>query len=306
MADVLQQLYGRAYSLTIAPNEGGIGFQYGNLDGDETASNIRVQFEISKAAQGAANTGSVTLYNIRQERRTAIVRGTQVKLVAGYQGIPRTLMLGQVLTATSKRSGPDIITTLELLDGLKGNTYATIDMAFAADTHLYEILQAIAEKMNVEPGTVVGIPDVTFGRGYTAQGSCKDVLEDLLLPIGLEASIQNGELNILPRGNSLQRDAIVLSPSTGLLGIPSVALTSVDFEALLDPLLIPGQLVKLETANDKTSGFFKIRSCTMSGDTHDAKWSVACKGVVTAEKVVALKPAVGFKYGAAVLQGALK
>jgi hypothetical protein len=296
--------------LVIAPEQGGTGFQYGNMDGDEIASNLRVAFEITKAAKGAANSGSISLYNISQERRTGLIRNSQVTLKAGYQGMVRTLMVGRVLTATSKRAGADIVTTLELLDALVGNTYATIDHSFPAKTKLYEILQAIAEAMHLQDKTVVsgvvmGIPDVEFGRGYVAHGACRDVLEDLLLPIGLEASIQNGQLNILPRGSHVKREAIVLSAETGLLGIPSVALTSVDFEALLDPLLEPGQLVKLETANKKTSGFFKIRSCVMSGDTHDTKWSAACKGVQSPE-VITAGVGEGFKFGKAVVQGALK
>ena len=157
--------------------------------------------------------------------------------------------------------------------------------------------------MDASPGVVVGIPDKRFARGYTVHGLCRNSLETLLKPYGLEASINNGKLNILPKSGSLGTSAIVLSPQTGLLGIPSVALTAVEFEALLNPRLVPGQIVKLVTANTNTSGYFKIRSCKMAGDTHDAKWTVTCQAVRSVGVVKELAPAQGFAYDQAVVPG---
>ena len=296
-----QYLYARAYRLTLGPASGGDGYTYGNTVNATSA--LRIAFEVDKAAVGAANKGTVDLFNVSQATRTALVRGYQVILDAGYQGLMERLLTGTILKATTRREGPDIVTTLDVIDGLKSCLYAVFDRTYPKNTRLAKILSDIAQAMDVKPGLVVGLPDKPFPRGFTVHGLCKETLETLLKPHGLEASVQNGKLNILPRGASLGSSAVVLSPQTGLLGIPSVALTAVEFEALLNPKLVPGQLVKLVTANPNTSGYFKIRSCKMSGDTHDAKWTVAAQAVRASNVVGELAPAQGFDYGQAVVEG---
>lgn len=295
-----QLLYGRAYDLKVGPATGGAGLRFGNTL--QSPSALHLTFEITKIAQGAANKGTLTLYNINQKLRTSIVRGHQVSLSAGYMGLMGVLINGTVFKATSQRQGPDITTTLDLIDGLKALLYSPFDRPYPKGTHIAKVLEDVAQAMDVLPGTVMGLPNKRFGRGFVAHGLCRDILETLLKPYGLEAQVNNGKLNILPKSATLGTAAIVLSPKSGLLGVPSVAQTSVSFEAMLNPRLVPGQMVQLVTANPNTSGYFKIRSCKMTGDTHGDKWSVACEGVRTTT-VAATGVAHGFAYDQAIIEG---
>lgn len=295
-----QLLYGRAYDLKVGPAQGGQGLRFGNTQ--ESRSALHVAFEITKIAQGAANKGTITLFNVNQKLRTSMVKGYQVALSAGYQGLIGQLISGTVFKATSARSGPDITTTLDVIDGLKALLYSPFNRTYARGTHLSQILSDVAQAMDILPGTVMGLPDKTFGRGYVAHGLCRDILETLIKPHGLEVQVNNGKLNIIPKNMTLGTSAIVLSPQAGLLGVPSVSQTSISFEAMLNPRLVPGQMVQLVTANANTTGYFKIRSCKMTGDTHADKWSVACEGV-RASNVKALGAARGFAYDQAVVPG---
>jgi len=297
-----QLLYGRAYDLKVGPATGGAGLRFGNTVQSPAA--LHITFEIQKIAQGAANKGTITLFNISQKLRTSLVRGYQLSLSAGYLGLMGLLIDGTVFKATSQRQGPDVITTLDIIDGLKALLYSPFDRPYPKGTHLSTILSDVAKAMDVLPGTIMGLPNKTFGRGFVAHGLCRDILETLLKPYGLEAQINNGKLNILPRAATLGTAAIVLSPQTGLLGVPSVGQTSVSFEAMLNPRLVPGQMVQLITANTNTTGFFKIRSSKMTGDTHGDKWAVACEGVRTTT-VAASGVAQGFAFEQAVIPGLL-
>jgi len=295
-----QLLYGRAYDLKVGPATGGQGLRFGNTVQSPTA--LHVAFDITKIAQGAANKGTITLFNVNQKLRTSLVRGYQVSLSAGYLGLMGVLISGTVFKATSQRQGPDIVTTLDVIDGLKALLYSPFDRSYPKGTALATVLSDVAKAMDVLPGTVMGLPDKKFGRGFVAHGLCRDILETLLTPYGLESQVSNGKLNILPKSATLGTAAIVLTPRSGLLGVPSVAQTSVSFEAMLNPRLVPGQMVQLITANTNTSGYFKIRSCKMAGDTHGDKWAVACEGVRTTT-VAAQGVAQGFAYDQAVLPG---
>lgn len=296
-----QYLYARAYQLTLGPQAGGQGLQYGNIAG--TTSALRISFNIDKPAVGCPNKGTVTLYNLSQSNRTALVQGYRLTLDAGYQGMVERVLFGKVWKVTTKREGPDIATTLEVIDGLESLMYAVLDRPYPPGTTLAQVLADVAKAMQALPGVVLGLPAKTFPRGLTVHGLCRDTLRRLLQPLGLEASLSNGRLNILPKHAHLGSAAIVLSPRTGLLGVPNVSFTSTDFTALLNPKLVPGQLVQLVTANTNTSGFFKIRSAKLQGDTHAGNWQVSCQGVQLANALQDLKPARGFEYGQAVVPG---
>lgn len=303
LARTQQYLFSRAYQLTIGPDTGGAAARYGNIGG--TSSALRITFEVNKIAAGAANKATIALYNVNVKTRAALVRGYQVVLDAGYQGLVERLFTGTVFKATSSRSGPDIVTSLECIDGLRPLLYSTFSRTYPKRTTLAQVLGDVAQASEALAGTVMGIPPKVYARGLSVHGTCRDILEELCRPHGLEVSITNGKLNILPKGAHLGTQAIVLSPQTGLLGVPSISQTSVSFEALLNPKLIPGQRVQLVTANPNTCGIMYIRSCKMTGDTHGQAWQVAAEGVRETTVTSNLKAATGFDFGQAVVPGLL-
>lgn len=291
-------LYWRSYAVEVARPEGGVAYTFGNKSGGGAA--LRIAFEIKKVAPGSANTGTLTLYNLNEDLRTLLRPGAHLRLWAGYRNFTELLFSGTAFQVATKRQGPDITTTIELLDGLDALLYASIDKNYPPNTSLATILEDIAEAMNVDPGVAYDIPNVQYPRGHSISGSCRDMLEMLLKPLGYEASVQNEKLNILKVGSPTTGTFIEVSSKTGLIGIPSKSLVAVEFEALLNPLLVPGTYVHLITKNANTTGMYTVRSCVMAGDSHDTKWSVTCEAVIANEIGKTLQVAKGFKYNTAV------
>lgn len=298
-----QLLYNRAYGVALLSPSGGDAIQYGNITG--MASALRVQLEIEKGQKDSPNKAKISLFNLSLNVREALGKGWLVRVKAGYQGLTETLFVGAAAKATSRREGPDIITDLECADGEKALLASVYHQAYPPGTTLPRILQDVAGAMDVDPGIALGIPKTVYTRGITVHGSCRDILTRLLRKEGVEFSVQNGRLNIIPLKHHNGRQALILSAKTGLIGVPSISGTDITFEALLNPRLVPGQLVRVDSKNQAISGYAKIRSTKVEADSHDAKWQVTC----TCNKVLApiqeLTAAQGFNYGQAAVDGLL-
>jgi hypothetical protein len=314
-----QYLFARAYALTLSDPRDAFGLQYGNTVSGQSA--LRVRFEIKQGVKDTPNAAKITVFNLSEASRGAISGnaalqpgktatgamgqvGTQVSLVAGYQGIADTLFFGSAFKVTTKRDGPDITTEIEATDGQYALLNAAFNQTYAKGTPLSAILSDVAKAMGVNIGVVIGLPDYTLSRSQTLSGGCRQVLDTCLRRHGIEFNVLNNKLNMVPKGRHLGKTAIVVSPQTGMLGVPSITDEGVTFDSLLNPKLIPGQLVQVVSQNEKAQGFYKLRAATFVGDSHADDWKVTAECARLPDGVVqALTPARGFDFAAATVPG---
>lgn len=302
-----QALFGRTYAVALTDAPGNPGAQYGNAGNDP--SPLRVSFDIERNNKGTPNKATISIYNLSPQTRGNIGKGTLITLSAGYGSLVGNLFLGVVVRPEVSRQGPDIITKLECGDGEAALAHSKINQTFPANppTQLADILRACAEAMSLttpanpsgmNAGIALGIPVVTFPRGYVANGMVADVLNDLCKPRDLRWSIQNNALEIVPRGAHAGVDAVVLESDTGLIGIPSLNGKQGKFSALLNPQIAPNRLVRVSSLADKrVNGFYKIQTAHYIGDSHDAKWQVDCEATLMPDAQAQTLPAAsGFNY----------
>jgi len=97
-------------------------------------------------------------------------------------------------------------------------------------------------------------------------------------------------LNTTDINGSYTKDTVncpVLNISTGLLETPFHILQQaskskkdtrrrrgVQFKALLNPLIVPGAIVKLES--DNITGFYRVNAARFAGDYRGNDWTVEC------------------------------
>lgn len=309
MTTTAQYLFNRAYAVSLGPPNQVSALQYGTLGLNPAP--LRVRFDIDKNLFGASpNHSKIELYNLSIESRQAIKKGYLVQLQAGYNNLIGTIFTGNVFKATSDRKGPDIITTLECLDGGSAITYARLDKSYPAGVTNFQILTDIATAMSitanyqpvsVNAGVALGIPRVTYNTGFVATGPCKDTLDKLCKPQGLEWSIQNGNLNIIPQSAYDGNSAQVVSIGTGMIGVPSTNDYFTQFTSLLNPKIVPGSLAQLISENASLNGYYKVRRSHYEGDSHDNKWQVACEATPQAGIVQNLPAAEGSNYNTAAI-----
>jgi hypothetical protein len=291
-------LFGRAYTVVLSADKATVGTSFGNMAAGQGA--LRVAFEVKKDVSQTPNTAKITLFNLQPQLRSALTKGWRVKLQAGYVGLVDQVFIGTVTTAKTQRQGPDITTEIEATDGGESLLNASFNQKYPSQTPLWQILQDIARAMDVQPGVVLGLPDYRISRAQTLCGGCAQVLHTCLDKHGLVFSVQNGKLNITPKGKHIGQAAIVISQSAGMLGVPSVTGDALRFEALLNPRLVPGQMVVVQSKNPQAAGYYSIEKAELSGDSRDAKWQIACECARLTQPVQQLSAAHGFQFNTAV------
>lgn len=249
---------------------------------------LDVAFKVEKSTKREPNKAEVRIWNLTRDQRRQLqeLEQVRVKIEAGYQDNTFQVFQGDLRRATSERDGADWITSIEGDDGGRAYLTARIQRSYPPGTTVETVVRDCARALGVGSGNVRELTagasllgaGSTFPEGTVVSGDVSRELTRLLRSVGLRWSVQNGNLQILRRGEPLQTTAVRLSPSTGLIGVPQVnAEGGVTAVALLVPDLFPGRLVQFDTVD--LSGGYRVEAVTYTGDTAADDWyaTLECK-----------------------------
>ena len=276
---------------------------------------LRFSFSIEKTLTETLNTSTVRIYNLSLSSRKVVeTPNNALILKAGYSQDkgPLTIFVGVVRRSLTIREGPDWVTELELDDGLIAYRDTKLTTSFQPGAKAVDVLNFVADQFGLPVRKMPeGIPQKIYPNGFPAVGRVRDAMGKVCNYLGLEWSIQNQEIQIIKKGGSTAKTAIVLSPETGMIGSPELeAKTMSDKLAAKqgittksdgvivkksDKLLASGKQPKdrLEVQGYKVrtllqptlipgdvvkveaegvNNFFKIEKVTHQGDTHGSEW----------------------------------
>ncbi len=250
---------------------------------------IDFAFVVERSLDREPNTAEIQIYNLSDTSRKLIeqTEDQRVELEAGYlqpDGV-RVIFDGDLSKAKSFREGPDIITEISAADGERQYRTARINRSFGDNTSLSSVIEACGRAINVGVGNLAelatqsgfeGLGNI-FSEGVVVSGPAREELSGLIESAGLEWSIQNNTLQILPRGSALAGTAVVLSPKTGLIESPSVDSEGVaTARMLMIPDVFPGRRVRLES--DFVLGEYRVTKAKYSGATRGNEWFIDIEG----------------------------
>jgi hypothetical protein len=246
---------------------------------------LRVRFKIVRTLKKQPNTSSVVLYNLSPENRAQLQeKGTVVVLEAGYDGNVHQVFSGGVDYASSKKTGTDWITTLQLADGGERYRKGRMSQSFKGPVKVGDVLQRAAEALGVEFGNLQekirtgGLRKAfnEYSNGIAIAGKAEKAIDEIAKAMGLQFSIQDGAILLLEPGETLDQQALRLAPGTGLVGSPEPGEDGVvKLRALLEPNLTPGR--KVELVSKAVNGFHRIEKTVMTGDTWGGDWYADCE-----------------------------
>jgi len=275
----MEHLWQRYAAVTLGNRENGEAVKYDGL---------RIVFQVEKNSESNANTAKISIYNLGSKGRALAERKKAfVLLEAGYGERFEQLFYGDVTRAYISRQGPDWVITAECGDGSVALRSVHIDKSYAPGTDvkniIQDVVQGFVDQGKVVIGSLLGLKSEKAQSGMALSGAGKSILDDLTRKQGLEWSIQDNTLQILPSDRDIGRQAVLLSPSTGLIGSPIRREVEggqgVEFKALILPQLFPGRLIKIESR--QVTGFFKLREVSFAGDTHGQPFYASGKAVET-------------------------
>lgn len=254
--------------------------QVGTLD----VSSLSLRFKVVRTLYARAGTLELEIRNLSEEHRRELTTArrfhTFVELHAGYQGGMAMLFRGDLRKAVPSREGTTWTVKVTAGDGEHAIRTARVSRSFAPGTTLSAVVQHIAEAMGVGAGNAVtalrgaslGSLGETLPEGTVLHGSAATELSRLCAAAGRTWSVQDGNLQVLPLGGSLAREAILLSSDTGLVEAPEVvSRRCITAKALLIPGLVPGQTVAVQSGVVART-VWRITEAEYSGDTHGHDW----------------------------------
>jgi len=269
----MAQLYGRQWVLTI---------------GSRQWTDLRVSFEIKRTLSKYPDPATVTIYNLSAETRASFQRGDEVRLVAGYTEASSLIYSGQLQDQIVARDGADWATTITVRDG--DSAWRTqVNRSFSTSAPLSIAVQRIAADMGLAilPTSRPLLEGYAVRAGSIHVGPGQDALSKLLSPWSLRWCIQDGVLVILPLDGATNQTAVLLSPTTGLIGSPEPMTDQAKkpfkknqpndktgkrlrLTSLLQPDLNPGRPVVLQST--QYNGTYRVDSAVHRGDSRGQDW----------------------------------
>ena len=201
-----------------------------------------------------------------------------VQIDAGYVGHTSTIFLGEMRSAQSVTAGADIVTELNAGDGDVAIGLARISASFGKGTTPVDVVTALVTAAGIGIGNFSSVqplfqnaPGPLFQNGLSLKGNPAKILDDICGSVGVEFSIVGGQAQFLPLGQPLAGQAYNLSPSTGLVGTPTVDTAGiVTFTSFILPGLALGGPVNISSVF--VNGLFRILTAEYTGSTFSNDW----------------------------------
>jgi len=250
------------------------------------------EFRVDRNLKPESNTADFSIYNLSPDNRKFLQAqkgGVIVEFRAGYANdstLP-LIFLGQLREVTTVRDGADWTTQLSTGDGDKERKHP-VGFSLGPGTSFDAAVKKSLSAMGLTASNIT--KDIATGHfgdaskqlveGFTSFGFGGPELDRLLDSAGFEGSIQNGQIQILAKGSALNKSAVTLNQSTGLVGSPELGvdknLPNIKARSLLNAEIYPGRLVHI--TSDNVDGFFRVERAAFSGQTAGGDWYVDLEG----------------------------
>jgi hypothetical protein len=292
--------FGRKSTLIVSEGELGLDL-----------SELRFKFTSTNSDTQHPNTLYVRVYNLSKQTVEQI--GTEfntVTLQAGYEnGNFGIIFQGTIKqTQTGREQNIDSYVDIWAADGDDWYNFSVINQSIVAGQTPAQVINAITGAASVN-----GTPPVKFAsdasglindnglgtaqalsRGKVLFGMSRDYARDWADKYGFRWSIQNGQFVLVPITGYRPGEAVVLSSTTGLIGVPEATQDGVKVRALLNPLIRIGCLVQIAQSDinhitmlqqglqiapsaaivTTAAGFYRVMQAEFTGDTRGNPWYV--------------------------------
>jgi hypothetical protein len=274
----------RVYELIVGDSKSGDALLINN--------SLQVTFDISKSSSNKdkTNSAAIEIYNLSNESLKLLdVDYPAAVFSAGYLEIGmKRLFAGQITNVTTRKSGTDRVTQIQMGAGYTSLNHTVLSQLTAPGRTVKDVLEDIRKAIpnvsrGVFNGTNLNNPVI---YGYPLMGTPKEMLDELSSKYGLHWQVDEDVLYVHDndRANTENfEQAYVISKYTGLIenayrvsgdvrrgAKDKSKKQGVQLKMLLNPDIIPGDIVKLE--DTLITGWFKVDSMRHTGGWRDSGW----------------------------------
>lgn len=257
------QQYLRNISFVVAkPN--GQGLEFGAF---------RVVFQTHRGDSQTPNTCDVQIYNLKQSTANTLAPNggvsefSQALLKVSYGSDPLAqIFYGSIKQIRRGREDQlDSYVALTIADGDEAYNFAPVAFTLASgsmqQSALTNLIQAMARAsvagsptgqgsgQPIVAGYAPTMSPTPLIRGRTYYGSCKNEMRALAKAADCTWSIQDGKVTLIPNTSYIPAAPVLITPSTGLIGVPEQTQNGLEIRTLLNPNIKIGQTIKLQSTD---------------------------------------------------------
>lgn len=259
-----QLQYKRKWSLLVAGASG---------DGLDL-SQLRCTFKVVKKDTQTPNAAEFTIYNLSSTTAAQLKKSfTKVIVNSGYEANFGLIFSGNIKGFTETRENTETILTISAGDGDQEYNYTVINKTVAAGATPDSIIAEASNAMGVQLGHKSQLDQTALPRGKVLYGRPYEFMREQADNTGCTWSVQDGKILFMKRTEVMPGGAVLLTPETGLIGVPQITEDGIEGKCLLNPKLKIGAALQLESkVHAEISGQYRIISLTHQGDTHGNDW----------------------------------
>lgn len=279
----------RQYELIIGDYQTGDGLQI---------TDLQVQFDISKSTDNKkrTNSASIEVTNLSLDNIRLLDTDYPVAIFsAGYAdtGGVKRLFSGQVTHVSTRKSGTDRVTQIQLGTGYTELNHQILSELVAPGQTVKDVVEAIRKNL---PGVSRGVYNGTnlnneIIYGYPLMGTPKEMLDELAEKYQLDTQIDDDVLYVHNNDRAATENfqqAYVISKYTGLIETPyrvsgdrrrskkdKAKKPGIQMKILLNPDIKAGDIIYLE--DTLITGWLKVDSLRHTGGWRSSSWYTEIK-----------------------------
>mgnify|MGYP000967523568 CR=1 FL=1 len=250
---------------------------------------FRITFDIKKTKSTylTPNTAKIEIYNLSKQTRDFIQPIKGLCLVrAGYGTNQKDIFKGSIVRSYHSKRPPDIITTLECLDGYDIINGVPQSFGFSPGSSAKSLLNSVLSSMKVDKGAsnIGDVIDKHYATGFSFTGRGIEAIDRICNYLNIEYSIQNNAIKLCKKGKSDNTTVDEISADTGMLDSPTMIanadeknptqsnLSGWQVKALLRPYLEPHNRIQIDSPMIPKAQYI-IQTIQHSGDTRGNDWT---------------------------------
>lgn len=266
---------------------------------------LQVTFDISKSMNNKkkTNSASIEVYNLTDDQLKILDTDYPAAVFsAGYAdtGGPKRLFAGQVNNVTTRKSGADRVTQIQMGSGYTELNHEVLSQVVPAGKNVEAAIEELRKAIGADRGVYNGTNlNNQIIYGYPLSGTPKEMLDELSEKYNLNWQLDGDVLyvNNNDRANTENfNQAYIISEFTGMVDIPyratlnkgrskkdKVKKPGVQFKILLNPAITAGDIIRLE--DTLITGWYKVEDIRHTGSWRSNPWYTQISAT-TLEKVV--------------------
>lgn len=277
-------LRNKAYSLSVGDIKSNEGWLI------ENNLNIRFDFTLTSNNKDKSNQGIVEIYNLSREKQKWLENDyIGVVLSVGYLDTSvKRLFSGQATEVTTRKSGTDVITQIQLGDSYVELNQKTVGKLVEPGKTIKDVIAEIAKEIPGVSRTVFNGMNIDSQviDGYPLSGTVRQQLDEISKAYNIDYNIKDGVLSAYDSDGTSTDDlttAYVISKDTGMIDLPYATSGDVrkskkdkkkkervTVKILLNPEIVPGSIVKIEDVN--FGGYYKVVEVRSYGEYRGGDW----------------------------------